>query len=199
VKTEIVVSGVGGQGVLLLAETLGTAAVLSGLDVRVSEIHGMAQRGGSVVCHVRMGEKIYSPTVMEGQADAIVALEPLEALRVIRYASEKTTVLMNTRPIAPAIVVMGAAKYPDMEVILDAIRRFTTDIIEVDAVEIAEKAGSPIAANMVMLGALASTGKLPTPKENIEKAIENLVPERYKEINIKAFQMGMEAAKKQST
>ena len=195
-KVELVLAGVGGQGVLLMAEALGTAAVASGLNARVSEIHGMAQRGGSVVCHVRIGEGVLSPTVMDGQADAIVGLEPVEALRVIRYASRKTLVLLNTRPIIPPSVAMGAARYPDLEDILHVLGGFAGRVITLDAVKLAEEAGSTVAANTVMLGALASTNILPMDVDTLREAVVSLVPERFRDVNVLAFKLGYEAVKR---
>ena len=117
-KVNIILTGVGGQGVLLMAELLGISALIEGLDVRVSEIHGMAQRGGSVLCHVRLGKKVYAPTIMEGAADIVVGLEPLETLRTIKYMSNKTLVLINIEPIKPYATTIGLTEYPKIEKIL---------------------------------------------------------------------------------
>ena len=136
---NIVLAGVGGQGVLLAAEMLGTAAVKKGFNVRVSEVHGMAQRGGAVVCHVRIGEKAFSPTVLEGTADVIVSLEPMETLRNIRFAAKNTMVLTNIRPL-----MITGKKYPNTDEILTQIRDFTENIIPVDTFALSKKAGAAI-------------------------------------------------------
>lgn len=190
-ENNIVLAGVGGQGVLLLAEILGNAAVEDGFNVRVSEIHGMAQRGGAVVSDVRIGEKALAPTVLEGTADAIVGLEPMEALRNIKYASYKTLILINT-----AIVKPGAASlnmvYPSLETILEKIRAFTKNIITVDATGMAKTLGNVAVQNIVMLGALAAAGKLPLKLETLRSNIRASVSERYMEIDLSAFEAGFD-------
>jgi len=194
---DIVVCGVGGQGVLLLAEVLGTAALKNGLDVRVSEIHGMAQRGGSVICHVRLGKAVHAPTVMDGDADALVALEPVEALRALRFASKRTLALVSTRTIRPVLVSLGLASYPSLEQVMSAIRGAVGDCFFLDALRLAEEAGSPIAQNMVMAGALHATGILPVQKEALVEAIEELVPKRFLGVNLRALELGEKAIKEQ--
>jgi len=188
---NIILAGVGGQGILLTAEILGTAAVQEGCNVRVSEIHGMAQRGGSVVSHVRIGEKALSPTVLEGTADIIVGLEPMETLRNIRFASKNTIVLVNTEPFE-----ISGAQYPEVEEILKKLRCFTQNIILIDAVTLAKKAGTVATQNIVMLGALAAVGKLPMKTETLKEGIRELVPTKYLDINMRAFELGCNAVKK---
>jgi len=190
VHCNLVLAGVGGQGILLAAEILGTAAVKEGYNVRVSELHGMAQRGGAVVSHIRIGEKALAPTVLEGTADVIVSLEPMEALRNIKFASQKTTVLLNTKPFK-----IGGTKYPEIEDILKQIQKFTEDIILIEAATLAENAGTVITQNVVMIGALAATGKLPIKVEMLKEMLRDLVPAKYLDINIKAFDLGYNAVK----
>ena len=188
-ECNIVLTGVGGQGVLLLAEILGSAAVKEGLNVRVSEIHGMAQRGGAVVSNVRIGEKTLAPTVLEGTADAIIGLEPMEALRSIKYASDRTLVLINTVATKPGAPSRSIA-YPSLEAILEKIRVFTKNIITIDATSTAKALGNVGVQNIIMIGAFAATGKLPLKVETIRNSIRASINERYVEINLKAFEAG---------
>ncbi|MDH5268185.1 MAG: indolepyruvate ferredoxin oxidoreductase subunit beta [Candidatus Bathyarchaeota archaeon] len=187
---NIVLAGVGGQGILLAANILGSAAVKEGFNVRVSEIHGMAQRGGAVVCHVRIGEGVHAPTAVEGKADVIVGLEPVEALRNIKFASSQTWVLLNTEPIIPSIVSLGNTAYPSLQNIIEKIRLFAEKIVPIDAADLARKAGSVIAQNTVMLGALVATEKLPMRVETMKNIIRELVPLRYVKMNHEAFELG---------
>jgi indolepyruvate ferredoxin oxidoreductase beta subunit len=186
---NIILAGVGGQGVLLFAEILGEVAVKQGYNVRVSEIHGMAQRGGSVISDVRIGEKAVSPTVLEGTADVIVGLEPMEALRSIKFANEKTLVLINTAVVKPSGVSQSVS-YPLLESIMEKMRLFTRNIVAIDAMSIARLLGSPNVLNVVMLGALAATRKFPVESEIIRSSIKDSVRERFVEINLKAFDAG---------
>ncbi len=188
---NVVLAGVGGQGILLASQILGIAALKEGLNVVVSEIHGMAQRGGAVVSHVRMGSKVYAPTVMDGKADAILGLEPLEALRNIKYASTETLILVSTETLVPAGVSVEPINYPRLETILDAIKGFTEKIVLVDALKLAREAGSVITRNVVMLGALAATKILPLKSEALKETIKELVRPAYLNQNLKAFDLGL--------
>jgi len=188
---DVLVCGVGGQGILLLAEVLGTAALKSGLDARVSEIHGMAQRGGSVICHVRAGPgPVYAPTITDGSADVLLALEPAEALRALRFVGKETLALVSTRTIRPTLVSLGLASYPGLEEAQEALKEACARVIFIDALGLAEEAGSPLAQNMVMAGALHATGRFPAGREAMLEAIEELVPRRYVDINMRAFELG---------
>jgi len=189
-KFNIILVGVGGQGILLASQVLGVTAVKQGLNVRVSEIHGMAQRGGAVISHVRIGEKVYAPTVLEGKADVILGFEPLETLRNIKYASEKTLVLTSKETIVPTGFSVQPIEYPDLEKIIEKIKDFTEKLIVIDALDLARKAGNSITRNMVMLGALAATGTLPLKTETLKETIRELVRPAYLEMNIKAFELG---------
>ena len=193
---DVVVCGVGGQGVLLLAEVLGRAAMLSGLDVRVSEIHGMAQRGGSVICHVRAREgRVYAPTVMDGSADVLLALELSEALRAIRYVGPRTLALVSTRAIRPVMVSLGMATYPSREAVEEMLKGAGARVLFIDALRLAEEAGSPLAQNMVMAGALHATGAFPAKREALLTAMRELLPPRYLDVNLRAFELGEAAAR----
>ncbi len=187
---NIVLAGVGGQGVLLVAEILGTAAVKEGLNVRVGEIHGMAQRGGAAVSTVRVGEKVFSPFVLDGQANLILGFEPLETLRNMRYASEKTLVIMGDEKIPPPELTLKNMNYPQMKEILKKIKRFSKNVVLVEASRLAREAGSTLAQNVVLLGAAASTGKLPMSNRSLIEALKELIPAQFIEVNVKAFELG---------
>jgi indolepyruvate ferredoxin oxidoreductase beta subunit len=193
---NIVLAGVGGQGTLLAAEILGAAAVREGLNVRVSEIHGMAQRGGAVVSTVRIGDDVHAPTVLDGQADVLLGFEPLETLRNLKCASAKTLVVMNSHRILPTEVAAKKAKYPSTRLILLKIHRFTENVVVVNAAELAEKAGSVLAQNSVLVGALAGSQKLPVASESLLEALRELVRARHLEVNVKAFKLGCESLRK---
>lgn len=191
---NIVLAGVGGQGTLLAAEALGVAAVKDKLNVRVSEIHGMAQRGGAVVSTVRFGEGVLASTVTEGQADVLLGFEPLETLRNLRYASEKTLVVMNTEKIPPPELAAKNMKYPDIEEIVKKVHVFTQKVILIEAMKLAKKAGSSLTRNVVLLGALAGTKRLPVKTQSVREAVVELVPPKHVDVNLKAFQLGLESA-----
>lgn len=194
-EVNIVLAGVGGQGTLLAAEILGTAAIKEGLNVRVSEIHGMAQRGGAVVSTVRIGEAVLSPLLLEGKADIILGFEPLEALRNIKYASEKTIIIVGEEKIPPPELVLKGESYPEMEEILEKLKSFSQNIVTVEALRLAKEAGSAIMQNTVLLGALAATGRLPIKRETLIEALKELIPAKYVEMNVKAFEFGYEYVK----
>jgi len=189
---NIVLAGVGGQGILLAAEVLGTAAVKDGLNVRVGEIHGMAQRGGAVLCTVRIGENVLSPLVVDGQADILLGFEPIETLRNLRYASEKTIIIMGDEKIPPPGLTLKGESYPRMEEMLERLKRFSKNIVVVEALRLAKEAGSTLMQNSVLLGALTAAGKLPIKKESLIEALKELVPAKYAEMNVKAFELGYE-------
>ncbi len=195
-ELNVVLAGVGGQGVLLIAEILGTAAVKEGLNVRVSEIHGMAQRGGAVVSNVRIGEEILAPTVLEGQADVLVGFEPLETLRNLKFVSEKTIVIMSDEEIAPTELAARRINYPSLKEIIGKIRSFTRSILVVEAAKLAREAGNILTENVVLLGALAATEKMPMLNKGIMEALQELVPAKHLNVNIRAFKLGYEFAKK---
>jgi len=193
---NIVLAGVGGQGTLLAAEALGIAAVEDDLNVRVSEIHGMAQRGGAVMSMVRIGKDVLAPTVMEGQADILLGFEPLETLRSLNYTSEKSLVIMNTLQVPPTELTAKNLKYPSIDEIVEKIQCFTENVTLVDAIKLAKKAGSILTQNVVLLGALVGTGELPMRKVRLIEAIRELVPTKHVDTNLKAFELGYESLKK---
>jgi indolepyruvate ferredoxin oxidoreductase beta subunit len=193
---NVVLAGVGGQGILLAAEILGTAAVKEGLNVRVSELHGMAQRGGAVVSNVRIGANVLAPTVLEGQADVLLGFEPLETLRNLKFASEKTLVIMSDERIPPVELAAKMMKYPSMEEIVEKIHRFTKNVTIVETAKLARKAGSVLTQNIVLIGSLVATEKAPVKSESVVEALQELVPPKHVEVNVKAFKLGFEFVKK---
>jgi indolepyruvate ferredoxin oxidoreductase beta subunit len=193
---NVVLAGVGGQGILLAAEILGTAAVKEGFNVRVSEIHGMAQRGGAVVSTVRIGEKVFAPTVLDGQADVLLGFEPFETLRNLKFASEKTIVIMSEEKIPPTELTAKMITYPSLKEVEEKIHSFTENLIIVDTPRLAKKAGSPLTQNVVLLGALTATGKVPIKNESLIDALKELIPAKYFDVNVKAFKLGYECVKK---
>jgi indolepyruvate ferredoxin oxidoreductase beta subunit len=192
---NVVLAGVGGQGTLLASEALGMAAVKDALNVRVSEIHGMAQRGGAVASTVRIGDNVLAPTVLEGQADVLLGFEPFETVRNLKYVSGKTLVIMNTEKIPPTELAAKNVKYPDLDQIVQKVHLFTEKVVLIDAAQLAKKAGSSLTQNVVLLGALAGTGMLPVKKESLIEAVRELVPTKHIEINLKAFELGYESVK----
>jgi indolepyruvate ferredoxin oxidoreductase beta subunit len=193
-KISIVLTGIGGQGVITAANILGKAAVKANVHVYVSEIHGMAQRGGAVVCTVRMGD-VESPLLPSGTADVLLSMEPVEALRNICYVNKNTTVITAVTPVIPFTVAVGGETYPKVDDIFKEIHKHA-QLYKVDATEIAKNAGAVITKNSVMLGALAASGILPFSSDILLETILEDIPEKYKEVNRKAFQGGMGAVSK---
>ncbi len=191
----MLIAGVGGQGILLISNILGRAAILQGYRVRGSEVHGMAQRGGSVVAHVRIGD-VHSPLIPEGEADYLIALEPLEALRYLNYLREGCKALISTFMIPPALSAGKIGAYPKLDDIIEYLSRYA-DVYPVDAFSLAKKAGSALTMNVVMLGALSKLG-FPLPEEALIQAMLSLVPEKTREMNLKAFELGKSAVKNNS-
>ena len=187
---DVIVSGVGGQGVILATEILGDAALKEGLHVIIGEVHGMAHRGGSVVSHVRFGSDLYSPTITEGSADVILGFEPIETLRALKFAHQDTRILMNSKPIIPVTVSTGAYKYPTLKEVVEQCQTFTKHVAVLDAFKIAEEAGSSKTVNIVLLGALVATGLLPVKEENLTQTIKGHVPEKFLKENLSAFDAG---------
>ncbi|MEW6082325.1 MAG: indolepyruvate oxidoreductase subunit beta [Bacillota bacterium] len=191
---EVIISGVGGQGTIIMSHILAEAVIEAGLNVRVGETFGAAMRGGAVMSHVRIGD-VKSPLVPSGKADVIAALEPLEALRVgWRWAKGDTEVLCNTGRIYPMDVNIGAARYPEMNEIEDSLRSLGASVFCIDAVTLAEEAGNPRTANVVILGALSVLGHLPVTSETLLGAVKSRVPAKALEANVMAFQLGVKAA-----
>lgn len=183
---NIMIVGVGGQGALLASKTLGQVLLDSGFDVKVSEVHGMSQRGGSVVTYVRYGEKVYSPIVDKGQADFIVSFEMLEAARYTEYLKTDGQIVVNTQNIDPMPVITGAAEYPTN--LQEKIQAANIKIDALDCLTLAEQAGTSKAVNIVLMGRLSKY--MDFPLETWLQAIEKLVKPQFLEINKKAFLLG---------
>ncbi len=182
---SIMIVGVGGQGSLLASTLLGKLLVTEGYDVKVSEVHGMSQRGGSVVTYVRFGEKVYSPIIEKGAADCIISFEKLEAARWVEYLKDGGVIITNTQQIDPMPVVIGAAKYPT-EILSDLSEKVEVDAL--DALTLANEAGSSRAVNIVLMGRLAR--QLDIPYEKWEEALKMVVKPKFIDINLKAFALG---------
>ena len=180
---NIMIVGVGGQGSLLASRILGAAAMASGYDVKVSEVHGMSQRGGSVVTYVRYGEGVASPVICEGEADVILSFEMLEAARWLPYLRTGGTIVTGTQKINPMPVITGAAKYP--EEIDEKIRARGVKLVAEDAAAIAAETGSEKAANVALIGLAAHV--LGFDADVLRKAVEDCVPAKAREINLRAF------------
>lgn len=193
-KTNIVLTGVGGQGVITAANILGKAALKAKVNVFVSEVHGMAQRGGSVNCSVRMGN-VSGPLVASGTADAILSTEPIEALRYIQFSNKNTKVITDVNPVIPFTVSVGTEEYPDIEKVFKELSKYGK-LLKIDAVKIVKDAGAIITKNIVMLGALAATDILPFKYEILLETILENIPGKFREINRKAFEGGFKAIKK---
>lgn len=185
---SILFCGVGGQGILLASEITSYALVAAGFDIKKSEVHGMAQRGGSVEAHLRYGEKVYSPLIEPGGADIVVAFEQLEALRQMPYMNKMTNVVVNTQKILPPSVATGLEEYP--EGILDRLRGNGLEVHAIDAFLVAQEVGEPRTANMVLVGALSSF--LPLDKNIFTAIITDCVKKGFEEVNQKAFARGRE-------
>ncbi|MFX1559161.1 MAG: indolepyruvate oxidoreductase subunit beta [Promethearchaeota archaeon] len=192
---NIAITGVGGQGVLTLAEILAKAALRCGLNVRVGEIHGMAQRGGHVVCTVRVGKNVKGPIVDPGSAHLLVGFEPIETLREIHLVKQGGCVLMSSHVQYPVAVSMGQAEYPNHEEIIKNMKKYTDKIVEFDALDLAIKAGSTRALNMVMLGAIIGTDLLPITEKIAINVVHETFPKKFEKINTTATKLGLEQAK----
>jgi indolepyruvate ferredoxin oxidoreductase beta subunit len=195
-EINIIICGVGGQGVVLVSELLGQAAVRGKVAVKGSEVLGMAQRGGSVFSNLRLGGDAIAPMTPEGKCDVLIAVEPSEALRNINYLAKDSVVVLNTTTVLPYTVYLGQSGYPAPEQILEKLKKVTDRIITLDASSLAKEAGSLQAANVVMLGALFGTGLLSVKEENAKEAILARFRAKVGEINIKAFDLGYDYVQK---
>ncbi len=186
---SIMLVGVGGQGTLLASRILGSTLLSQGFDVKVSEVHGMSQRGGSVVTYVKYGEKVYSPVVEKGEADIIVSFEEMEAARWISYLKKGGKIITNTQQVEPMPVITGVAEYP--KDIVSKLKEKGADVTALDALTLANEAGSSRAVNVVLMGVLSKIMEF--PEEVWQKALEECVPAKALEINKKAFELGINA------
>ncbi|MCD8328652.1 MAG: indolepyruvate oxidoreductase subunit beta [Ruminococcus sp.] len=188
---SIMIVGVGGQGTLLASRLLGSVLLSQGFDVKVSEVHGMSQRGGSVVTYVKYGDKVYSPIVDKGEADVIISFERLEAARYLPYLKKGGKIITSTQKIDPMPVITGAASYP--EDILKKIEDKGVSVTAVDALELAEQAGTSKASNVVLMGVVSKLTDFDI--DAWHKAIVECVPPKFLELNKKAFELGRQAVK----
>ncbi|AKB53804.1 indolepyruvate ferredoxin oxidoreductase subunit beta [Methanosarcina sp. A14] len=185
-KLDLLITGVGGQGAILASDIIGKAAVTAGLPIRAAETHGMAQRGGSVVNHIRVGNN-YGSMIPKKGADLLLALEPMEAVRYLDFLKDGGIVIMNTQPIIPVTVTSGLTKYPEVSDILDFLsEKYIVKAFNAD--DLAYEAGNRLAMNVVMVGAVS--GYLPIPKETLLESVKALVPQKTIEVNLRAFEAG---------
>ena len=187
---NILIAGVGGQGVILISELLGDAAVRENINIRGSEVLGMAVRGGSVVSIIRLGKDVYAPLIPAGKGDILIALEPSEAMRNSLYLSQSSTVILNTETIIPFTVSLGESNYPRLDEIIARLNPVVKKVITLNANQIAEDAGSPLSANIVMLGAAFGASQFPIKIETIKEAIKARFKAKIAHANIKAFELG---------
>lgn len=184
--------GVGGQGNILATKLIGEAALVSDVQVSISETHGMAQRGGVVESTAVIGGQ--SPIISDGEADVILAFEPLEALRALRKGNKDTVLITSLSQIQPFTVAIGSGEYPGQERILNLLRTKAKKVVAFDALAVAKSAGNPLGVNIVMLGALMAAGDIPLMEASLRKAIETKTKKVFVEANMKCFELGMQAA-----
>ncbi len=186
---SILIGGVGGQGVVLMARILSEAALTEGVRAQMSEVHGMSQRYGSVVSSVRFG-KAQTPMVKKGEADAIVGLEPLETVRLLPWAYRKTVVVTSITPIRPLMVVLGKEAYPPLDELQRQLQERAGRVLAIDADRIARSVGNEIVANSVLMGALMGTKIVPVSLEAVRKALVAAVPAKMASMNLEALDIG---------
>ena len=192
---RLIIVAVGGQGNLLASKVLGEAALLADIPVRMSEIHGMAQRGGVVESAVVFGDAD-STIISDAEADVLLGFEPSETLRALNKCNADTVVITNTAPLPPFTVAIGKGTYPDIQELQELIRNKTARLIAFDALALAKKAGNIMSLNIVLLGALIQTGIMPVSADNVKEAIRTSTKKAFVDINIEAFELGFEAAAK---
>jgi indolepyruvate ferredoxin oxidoreductase beta subunit len=191
--TRLIIVAVGGQGNLLASKVIGEAALISGVPVRMSEIHGMAQRGGVVESAIVFGDA-QSTIISDGEADVLVGFEPVESLRALNKCNSDTVVITSLSPLSPFTVTTGTSKYPSLNVLQELIRTKTAKLIAFDAAALAKEAGNVLSVNMVLLGALIQTGTVPLSADNIKEAIIKRTRKTFVESNLKAFDIGFVTA-----
>jgi len=193
-EINLIIAGVGGQGSVLASHLVAMAAIRDGLHARVGETFGAAMRGGSVASHVRLGKEVHSPLISKDGAEIILALEPLEGLRnSAKYLREGGLLVTNTRAWSPTDVNIGLAEYPDMKTVEKSVKKLGGKAIIIDATSLAQQAGNVRTMNVVMLGALAGTGKLPVSNESLKQVIRENVPKGTEEVNMRAFELGLKS------
>ena len=191
-KYSIQIVGVGGQGVLLASMVLGNAAMAAGYDVAMSEVHGMAQRGGSVLCTLRFGNGVISPLESVGGADLLMGFEPAETCRNVGLCNKDSQIVMNLDPVLPSMVAAGFEEYPKVEDLVRSIEKISGNLKTIDATELAKQAGKAVAANAVMIGAVAAVKGFPLSKDLLRKTLAENVPQKFLDLNLRAFDLGYE-------
>jgi indolepyruvate ferredoxin oxidoreductase beta subunit len=191
---NVLIVGVGGQGVLLASRVIGEAAMREGQEVVMSEVHGMAQRGGSVSAAVRFGKGALSPLVPKAGADLILGFEPVETYRALTYAKQGTVVVTDVNPIVPMTVTSGNEKYPEVGELLSAMRKSGLKVISLDATQAAEEAGARVTVNSVLIGAVSTLVEFPLKEGTLRSALMSSVPAKAKQVNEKAYELGRRAA-----
>ena len=191
---KIYLIGVGGQGTVKASTIVGEAAMKKGLNVVMSEIHGMAQRGGTVVTELKIGEA-HSPLIEEGAADLLIAFEPTEALRSLNKINRESFVIVNSAPIVPFTVSLGISEYPELSLVFEELKAKIKNLVVIDAQKVAKEAGNIISENMVLLGAAVATPNFPVDKELIIQSIKENLPPQSVEVNLRAFERGFEEVK----
>jgi len=194
---DIYLVGVGGQGIITASKIIGDAAILAGKNVLLSETHGMAQRGGSVVCTARIGE-VYSPLIPDGQADVVLSFELLETLRAVCKASKNTVVVSSNERMIPLSVSSQKLKYPTLDEVRIEVAKIAEEFVLIEASKLAGEAGVPMSSNIVMVGALAGTGLTNLDKKHFEKAIEMNITRNVRE-NLAAFSKGFDAVSRRKS
>ncbi len=194
-KYCVQIVGVGGQGVLLASMVLGNAAMDAGYEVAMSEIHGMAQRGGSVLCTLRFGDNIISPLECDGGADLMLGFEPAETCRNITLCNKDSVIITNLGVVLPSMVAAGFDTYPEVDDIIESMKKVSDNIHTIDATALAMEAGKAVAANAVMIGAVVATPGFPLSKDLLREKLAENVPQKFLDLNLKAFDLGYEHAK----
>lgn len=192
---NILFTGVGGTGVLTAARIMAAAALEEGQNVRMGEIHGMAQRGGAVTCSVRIGKSVLGPIIPLGMADMLLGVEPVETLRHANIVNSKGTIIVGEYRIIPTAVLLGRSHYPSNQEILKDLKQFAS-VITIDVARLAKEAGNILTANTVLLGAASNLGKIPIKSESIIASMKSILPSRYHRMNLLAFQKGQQAVAK---
>ncbi len=197
-ELNLIIAGVGGQGSIRASHIVAIAAIKEGLRSRVGETFGAAMRGGAVASHVRIGKGIFAPLIANDGAEIVLALEPLEGLRnAAKFLAKGGLLLTNTRAWMPVDVNIGRAEYPSLKAIKGAVEKLGGEVVAIDATSLAQQAGNVRTMNVVMLGALTGTGKLPISVETLKQIVQENVPPKTIEANIRAFELGFAAIKKQ--
>jgi len=194
---NVIVTGVGGQGNVLISQLMGRALVRAGYHVTIGETYGASQRGGAVMSHLRVSRQAqYGPLIPQGQADVILGLEPVETLRVLgQYGNPGVTVITNSRPVYPLAVAIGTAHYPSVEEIVKALEELSSSAWLINATDVAIDMGAPILANIIMVGALVGAGALPLAAGEFELELRESLPADRLDLNLKAFRLGLAEAK----